>query len=115
MGLDTSHNAYHGPYSSFMDFRKSLASHLGFNLLDMEGFGGSKKWDGKDDVQILLSHSDCDGIITPDDCLRLSVRLDQILETLEPSDSWFSLYHFVKKFSDGCKLAYSRQEDIDFH
>lgn len=39
MGLDTSHNAWHGPYSSFGHWRNWVAIQLGLPPLDlMEGF-----------------------------------------------------------------------------
>lgn len=39
MGLDTSHNAWHGPYSSFGEWRNWVAIQLGLPPLDlMEGF-----------------------------------------------------------------------------
>jgi hypothetical protein len=44
MGLDTSHNAFSGPYSMFMSWRIWLAEQIGIPLDLMEGFyseGGS--------------------------------------------------------------------------
>ena len=38
MGLDTTHNAWHGSYGSFMVFRKWLAKKLGIPLELMEGY-----------------------------------------------------------------------------
>ena len=39
MGLDTSHNAWHGAYSAFMTWRKKIAHLAGFPPLElMEGF-----------------------------------------------------------------------------
>ncbi len=38
MGLDTSHNAWHGPYSAFNNFRRQLAKHYGIPLDLMQGF-----------------------------------------------------------------------------
>lgn len=38
MGLDTSNNAWHGPYSSFMAWRTELATHYNIPLELMEGF-----------------------------------------------------------------------------
>lgn len=42
MGLDTTHNAWHGPYSSFNNFRRQLAKHYGIPLDLMEGFYADK-------------------------------------------------------------------------
>ncbi len=38
MGLDTSHDAFHGPYSMFMNWRIWLATQIGIPLELMEGF-----------------------------------------------------------------------------
>lgn len=39
MGLDTTHNAWHGAYSSFMQWRKAIAEAAGFAPLELhEGF-----------------------------------------------------------------------------
>lgn len=118
MGLDTSHNAWHGPYSSFGNFRKKLAAHIGIDLLNMEGFGGTGEWDLiEDDAKILLSHSDCDGEILPDDCKKLATRLREILPTLPEKDKtgFYSLYELTETFAKGCELAASKKESIEFH
>ena len=62
MGLDTSHNAWHGPYSSFNEFRDMLAKQIGINLNDYYGYGGTLDLMSiEHDIQPLLNHSDCDG------------------------------------------------------
>ncbi len=114
MGLDTSHNAWHGSYRSFHAFRKQLATHLGFNLEEMAGFGGEKPFSG-DHVNILLSHSDCDGDISPEDCGKLAARLREILETIPKDDDPWSLYSHTEQFAKGCELAAKRNEILDFH
>lgn len=38
MGLDTTHNAWHGPYSSFNRWRHWLAEQIGIPLELMDGF-----------------------------------------------------------------------------
>jgi len=43
MGLDTTHGAWHGPYSSFMSWRKVVAQIAGFPPLElMEGYYQAK-------------------------------------------------------------------------
>jgi len=131
MGLDTSHNAWHGPYSSFMRFRELLAKQIGFNLREMEGFSdkthtieGTKKWADlpKDDLHILLNHSDCDGHITAKRCEKLAKRLDEVLiiateKVPEPDEReyWDYFLKQIKQFSTGCKLAHSKNEPLEFH
>lgn len=46
MGLDTTHDAWHGAYSSFKRFRIWLASLIGLDLQNMEGYcEDGIKWD----------------------------------------------------------------------
>ena len=40
MGLDTTHDCWHGPYSSFMRWREEVARAVGVPLWLMEGFYG---------------------------------------------------------------------------
>ncbi len=116
MGLDTSHNAWHGPYSSFGQFRTDLAAHVGINLKEMEGYGGDTPFETiEDDVKILLDHSDCDGEITPEDCAKLAVRLRDIMKTLPEEPGDWNTYAHCERFAKGCELAASKNEPIDFH
>lgn len=116
MGLDTSHNAWHGPYSSFGDFRIALANQVGINLNEMQGFGGKIPFDTiNDDVKILLDHSDCDGEILPDDCTKLAVRLRGIMQTLPKEVGDWNTYAHCERFAKGCELAASKNEPLDFH
>ena len=107
MGLDTSHNAWHGAYSAFARWRNEIANLIGVPLELMEGFfspahsnamalaefagENSKalrelvgrncpiKWEilKPDPLLTLLSHSDCDGEISPEDCAKIADRLEE--------------------------------------
>src|SRR6185437_6268157 len=101
MGLDTSHNAWHGGYSAFMRWRTEIARCAGIPLELMEGFFGSEtnqmvlagfagdnakplieligrncpiKWESlkPDPLHVLLFHSDCEGEIAPEDCAKIA-------------------------------------------
>lgn len=145
MGLDISHNAWHGAYSAFMRWRIELAKVAGFPPLQfMEGFYNSSdftwsmnetarslwnsniepslpiSWDlFKDDILvILLYHSDCDGIIGNKDLLGLAERLKGLLDKLPKEKDPGHIGDWREKtqqFIDGCLLAYERGEDLDFH
>jgi len=116
MGLDTTHDAWHGPYSSFNSFRTNMAKMIGMNLKKMEGFGGNIPFSQfNDDLCILLDHSDCEGYISPDNCKKLAIRLDELIDKMEPTEVFFSDYQLAKQFSAGCKLAASKNETLEFH
>lgn len=115
MGLDTSHDAWHGPYSSFNEFRGKLASKIGVDIKSLEGYGGEQPFP-KDDLSILLDHSDCDGDIKSEDCEKLANRLDELLKDMpkEPNVFW-SLHEQTSTFIKGLRLAHSKNEPLDFH
>lgn len=114
MGLDTSHNAWHGPYSSFGTWRKLIASKIGVDLNNMEGFKGDIPFSTlpENPINVLLDHSDCDGEIKWQDCGPLADALESILPQLKKE---YGHYEKTKQFIEGCRLAYSKKENIDFH
>lgn len=130
MGLDTSHDAWHGAYSSFNRFRTRLAELAGFPPLEeMEGFGdghynpgnpiGQRKWGrtpGDFRLIPLLSHSDCDGEIDVNDCVRIADALEEIASKLPDdtsADGW--VRSKALQFAAGCRAAVAAAEPIDFH
>lgn len=119
MGLDTSHNCWHGPYSSFNRFRYSLGHQIGIDLDDYAGYG---KTGVKDLTKIehelmpLFNHSDCDGILTVEESKQIVIGLNKVLENF--NDKIEADYNFkenIIEFRDGCLDAIERNEEIDFH
>jgi hypothetical protein len=117
MGLDTSHDCWHGAYSAFMRWRTKIAEVAGLPpLCLMEGFWAkgapgdpikdyAEKWpDGAQTVYdslpiawdalrpdpalyFLLSHSDCDGEIPHEICAPLAERLSELLPAMPAGDA----------------------------
>jgi len=110
MGLDTTHDAWHGPYSSFHRWRIEIAKCIGLDLNKMEGFGGRIQFDQNHKLTPLLSHSDCDGELTPAECKLISEGLTEILPLLHNYDKENAI-QFIK----GCESAYQKNESIEFH
>lgn len=148
MGLDTSHDAWHGAYSSFMSFRVKIASEVGIPLKLMDGFYDEMKpseildfefptgfeheiknvppkealemlpldWDPYKDHPLfpLLLHSDCDGELEWKDCLGIAEALEAMVPKLRSWDTdWYA--ERAAQFAKGCRLAYQKKENIDFH
>jgi hypothetical protein len=109
MGLDTTHNAWHGGYGRFNAWRINLASKIGITLQEMEGFGGDGKWDETIDLYPLLYHSDCDGELTPDECKKTIKGLTDILSLLDGEGKERAI-----QFITGCADAVSKNENILF-
>jgi len=112
MGLDTTHNCWHGPYSSFNKFRKAIAKYAGVDLDEMIGFGGNKSFSLiTHDIVPLLDHSDCDGEISVEDAKRIVSGLNLIIPNINEE--------YIKadaiQFRDGCLEAILKNEVIEFH
>jgi hypothetical protein len=119
MGLDTTHDAWHGAYSSFGNWRKEIAKAAGMPPLnDMVGFGGNIEWDTLEynDIHILLKHSDCDGEISWQDCKLVAEALTDLLDKLpnEFDYTFLSPKKLAERFIAGCMLAYNSKENLEF-
>jgi hypothetical protein len=145
MGLDVSHDCWHGAYSAFMRWRGKLAEVAGLPPLDlMEGFYPGLidvlkyvsppfddvveqwrkslpiRWEAlKPDVlHILLYHSDCDGDIPTEYCDLLADRLEELLPLLPTEQDYGHIGDWQKKtrkFIDGLRLAAKNGEPVEFY
>lgn len=117
MGLDTSHDAWHGAYSSFNRFRTNIASAIGFNITSFEGYGGSLGYDKiqQPGIRALIGHSDCDGELSTETCGLLATELQVIYDQEIKNGITSEFADRLKQFIEGCKLAHSRNECIEFH
>lgn len=115
MGLDTSHDCWHGAYSAFMRWRTKIAEVAGLPpLMFMEGFwqrgdytdplrAYAKEWPElaenfyrslpirwealkPDPLHVLLYHSDCDGEIDAADCGPIADSLERLLPLMPAGD-----------------------------
>ncbi len=119
MGLDTTHDCWHGPYSSFNKFRYRLAEQIGINLDDYAGYKGAGKKDLSTidhGIMPLLNHSDCDGVLTVAECASIVTGLESILEKLpEPTEPLDDFKENIEQFIKGCKDAIGKNEIVEFH
>lgn len=112
MGLDFSHCEARWAYSGFHRFRERLANMIGFSLNDMDGFGGSRQWDTiHDDIKPLLDHSDCDGVLTPEECKVVYPRLNELIQDWSDGDVDKSR---ALELIEGMKLCVELGEDLEF-
>lgn len=123
MGLDTTHNAWHGPYSSFNDFRRSIIkAYNDTDLFEYEGYESRCKKDLdkpspstpltniEDRGLFLLSdHSDCEGDIKWADCGLLANSIVKLFTKL-PAYQLDNARQFVK----GLRLANRKKQDLIF-
>ena len=136
MGLDISHNAWHGSYTTFTHWRKAIAIAAGWpmegdyytvpndgRIPEMPGRDGYDNgvWLGDwpeglpaDPLDVLLIHSDCEGTIPWRFTQPIADRLTDLLPKLPWSDDdyWRDL---TVQFITGLVTAHYRHEDVGFH
>lgn len=129
MGLDTTHNAWHGPYSAFGRWRNTMAVSADYELVkdgqgwpvasavldrDWEAENYQGRWDSppEDPLLLLLVHSDCDGVIEAKHCLRLAERLEGLLPKLPADDPYWLAK--TQQFIDGLRRAAKLNEPLEF-
>jgi hypothetical protein len=77
----------HWSYSGFNRFRARLvASELGLNLGQMQGFGGTTPWDENHPLTPFLDHSDCDGTLSAEDCQTVAPALSSAIKDWSDDD-----------------------------
>lgn len=144
MGLDTTHDAWHGSYNAFSRWRDGLARAAGYWVLDVveeRQFAGARAsarpmiildWghlDTDDQLQgtwgtepddalvYLIAHSDCDGALSPERCARLADRLEELLPLLptEPDSGHIGDWgQKTQMFIDGARRAAAANEHLEF-
>lgn len=134
MGLDTSHNCWHGPYSAFSRFRNALAAAAGYGIerVTANGFTHDDaqinwrsiehenpncyagEWNAPqpDALVYLLAHSDCDGVLHPAQAAPLADRIAELIPKL-PDDGYTR--GKAEAFVTGLRDAVAKGEDVDFH
>lgn len=141
MGLDTSHDCFHGPYSAFSRWRNAVAEAAGYMVIPIKwpdmgyetnsvlidwGHIEEKNYAGEwdeipvDPLIILIAHSDCDGVIKPEHAGPLADRLEEILPKLTDEGGVHigalgGMSGVTEKFIAGLRAAASSNEPVDFH
>lgn len=122
MGLDTSHDCWHGPYSSFNDFRTRIAADQGIDDLrkfykDNPTMDAKPYEDAGVDPRIipLLNHSDCDGTLSPIECKGISLFLSEYEQRIVGTGIDDGLHRDnVKRFAEGAAKAWVLNQEVEF-
>ena len=140
MGLDTSHDCWHGAYSAFFRWRHKIAEVAGYCIWNVNYDAGIHRdtimmewhrydqethlmgeWEETphDPLIVLFAHSDCEGLIHPAQGGPLADALEKLLPKLEEEgDGGGHIGSFREKtqtFIDGLRRACAAGEDVEFH
>lgn len=133
MGLDTTHDAFYGAYSAFNRFRKFICEAIGGSFTPHEDktlkdgywyWGERFNEETYEGLYEFFTHSDCDGEISPEMCKVIADELEEILPQVEKlAKQIFAYGHILrdggyvevtKRFINGCRLAYTMNEPLEF-
>ena len=142
MGLDTSHDCFHGAYSSFARWRHMIAEVAGYVIWKVEmdfglqdtimldwghtselNFMGEWEKSPDDPLLVLFCHSDCEGVIAPEEGKLLADALENLLPNINALEDQGG-GHILKrggysevtqKFIAGLREAASKNEDVEFY
>ena len=132
MGLDTTHDCWHGPYSAFMRWREKL-NHYVMRTREEDdpvayhiaGMGWTREalvaaWEAGqyDDlsipINVLMGHSDCDGEIPADACAPLADALEALLVYMPERGLYDEARPATVRFIDGLRRASAAGEPVEF-
>lgn len=133
MGLDTTHDAFHGAYSAFNNFRRFLCKSIGGSFTPHEDpelkdgywyWGEGYNKETHPGLYEFFSHSDCDGEISPEMCKAVADELEAILPNVEELAKTEQSYGHIlrdggwvevtKRFIEGCRMAHEQNEPLEF-
>lgn len=121
MGLDTTHDAWHGAYSAFERWLGQIANAGRVDLperpLTAAHIRGDWDYTPADPLVYLLAHSDCDGHIHPEHAAQIADRLEEILPNLPDGSGGGHIGDWREKtrtFIAGCRAAAVAGERLEF-
>jgi hypothetical protein len=121
MGLDTTHDCWSGPYSSFMRWRcrihQVLRNYVSGDVREdyMRAVEDGCYADQSDPINFLMMHSDCDGEIPADMCGPMADALEErVLKQLPERALYDDIRPATERFIAGLRDAASRGEAVLF-
>lgn len=149
MGLDCSHDAFHGAYSAFNRLRQEISRSIGGSYpphwkyrddgslledgnglvvydkdLDENQFYYADEFNPNEypGLHEFLTHSDCDGEISPEMCIKVADDLEKILPKVEALNSASGGHiaarggyaEVIRKFIAGCRKAAAEDQPLEF-
>ena len=133
MGLDTTHDCWHGPYSAFARWRQWLnlfvmterAENGDSKAKEIARMGATPEaidlaWseglydDQAIPINVLMSHSDCDGDIAASVCDPLADALEALLPQMPERALYEGMRPATQRFIDGLRRAAKANEPVIF-
>lgn len=138
MGLDTTHDCWHGPYTAFLRWRAELHYLLTADIRGRDGYeeairSGADVYYWSEDplplrnvlepyraqlervMRMFMTHSDCDGEIAAEDCGPLADALQIIMDRCMPARALYDTARpATERFIAGLRAAAEAGEAVEF-
>lgn len=134
MGLDTTHDCWHGPYSQFMRWRQWLnlfvmtergkagdaaaqkIADMGATFEAIEKAWAEGHYDDQSvPLNVLMNHSDCEGEIAAEVCGPLADALEALLSHMPERGIYDEKRPATERFIRGLRRAADANEPVVFH
>jgi hypothetical protein len=118
MGLDTTHDCWHGSYSAFHYWREALHIYASPDpLLSLEqAWDAGVYEDQSKPINVLMFHSDCDGEIPAELCAPLADELQKIADAMPDKGSALDMVKpTTLQFIAGLRKAAELGQPVEFH
>lgn len=130
MGLDVSHDCWHGAYSAFHRFRIEVLATVTGERVDYSDYDRYtqlvEEFPMREPLREFLLHSDCEGTIERASQIPMADALDAVADAMESkltATEDEGVGHIaraggftatVREFSAGLRLAYENNETVKF-
>lgn len=141
MGLDTTHDAFHGAYSAFNRFRQIVAKAAGCSYpyhtedytsngktipveeLDQERYYTPDNFKNTNPgLTAFFVSNDCEGEFSPEICKQMADEMESVLPEIEKQGSGGGHIErdggygeVAKRYIAGCRLAYENKENLEYY
>lgn len=121
MGLDTTHDCWHGPYSQFNRWREHLHVLITNDPLGLDGWDAVCRGkapnpyeDQSVPINVLMMHSDCDGEIAAEMCGPIADALEALLPKMPERGIYDIAHPATLRFIAGLRRAAAAGEAVEF-
>ena len=117
MGLDTTHDCWHGPYSMFMEWRRQLHRYTAPDQTRTleEAWDAGDYADQSKPINVLMQHSDCDGEIEAEMCGPLADALQELVDRMPARGMYDNARPATERFITGLRKAAEAGEAVHFY
>lgn len=121
MGLDISHGDFSISYGGFNALRRKICEAMGgkwpdrCDCDDIWYWGKGYNEENSPGLYEFLTHSDCDGYISPEMCVKVANEIEMLIPNISQHCDERDFRDVATKFVAACREASSANEPLEFY